>query len=478
MHVDRINEIGDSSVPAFRWQPPIDIDMVLRQAGAEARDRYDRKEVIRAQGGSVKPEPVKIIYTFFNDSEDRYVAVFSGNVKYDPRPVYVPGEKQILYESDWSLSFNLAEDFLAGVERTTNKGDLFRIMSTLGEIVKDFVGRLKISGYEISQIFIGARSDDSEMSTRPDASSRRSRLYREYLKKGIKGIPGTWSVLEPSAGSNDGFRIVPGNWYGSGVLKKESQGPSRPDSVLTYSDFLQEREIRSSLIKHLHECNRVPMIDLRKIPEDLALWESLSKYPELDRILTKAQKEGSNLLIADFVPEIEALVDKFSQSGQSGGSAPFTAGAIVETIRKMLAHEPLGDGVMCTDDEWNDLTIYGDEGGYQNNRLSSVFKAGKDGKPYYLNAIAFKPVDKDYTFTGHSVAMAEGSKEIIGSSQYIKSLPFQPKTFTIDVHEKEYRRSEDGTLVEEQGGGWWESWLADPKQLDEVWNYYDKKVKR
>lgn len=207
--------------------------------------------------------------------------------------------------------------------------------------------------------------------------------------------------------------------------------------------------------------------------------ESYSKYPELNRLLSDAEKSGSTLLIADFVPEIEALVDKFGQSGQSGSSAPFTAGAIVSVIKKMLAHEPLGDGINCTDDEWNDISdiegVNEGTGLFQNNRLSSVFKEGKDGKPYYLDAIVFKPVGKDYAFTGNSVGMTEDSEETVGSSQYIKSLPFQPKTFTIDVHEKEYKKLKDGTLVEEEGGGWWETWLADPKQLDEVWEYYDQK---
>lgn len=48
----------------------------------------------------------------------------------------------------------------------------------------------------------------------------------------------------------------------------------------------------------------------------------------------------------------------------------------------------------------------------------------------------------------------------------------------IDVQEKEYRKLKDGSLVEEDGGGWWESWLADPKQLEEVWEYYNKKEKK
>lgn len=229
-----------------------------------------------------------------------------------------------------------------------------------------------------------------------------------------------------------------------------------------------ESKLEYAIIKALHE--GVKMTQVESLNE--------SKYPELKRMLDNAQKEGKTPLIADFVPEIEALVDKFGQSGQSGGSAPFTAGAIVDTIKKMLAREPLGEGIMCTEDEWNDCSMYEDAapgtGTYQNNRLSSVFKQGKDGKPYFLNAIVFKPIGKDYTFTGNSVALTEGSEETIGSMHYIKSLPFQPKTFVIDVEEKEYRKLEDGSLVEEEGGGWWESWLADPKHLDQVWEYYEK----
>ena len=239
--------------------------------------------------------------------------------------------------------------------------------------------------------------------------------------------------------------------------------------IKTLDTFIGESLVRKYLIKFLHE--GVKMVEVQSINES-------SKYPELKRLLNNAKKEGKELLIAEFVPEIEALVDKFGNSGQSGGSAPFTAGAIVDTIKKMLAREPLGEGIMCTDDEWNDISIYEDEkpgkGSFQNNRLSSVFKEGKAGRPYYLNSIVWKPVGKDYTFTGR-VSLAEGSNEEIGSMHYIKNLPFQPKTFVIDVEEKEYRKLKDGTLVEEEGGGWWESWLANPSQLDQVWEYYDKK---
>ena len=242
--------------------------------------------------------------------------------------------------------------------------------------------------------------------------------------------------------------------------------------ITPLTDFINESLIKGRLIKILHEGVRMTS------SETLSLITE-SKYPELKRMLDKAKEEGKELLIAEFVPEIEALVDKFGESGQSGGSAPFTAGAIIDTLKKMFAHEPLGEGILGTDDEWMSLSQFGDKESYQNNRLSSVFKEGVDGRPYFLDAIVFKPVGKDYSFTGNSIMISEGSHETIGSRQYVKAFPFQPKTFVIDVHEKEYRKLKDGSLVEEDGGGWWESWLADPSQLDQVWEYYDRmKIKK
>lgn len=242
--------------------------------------------------------------------------------------------------------------------------------------------------------------------------------------------------------------------------------------IKSLTTFINESLIKRRLIEVLHE--GVKMIPIGLITE--------SKYPELKMMLDKAKEKGETLLVADFVPEIEALVDKFNDSGQSGGSAPFTAGAIVSTIKKMLAREPLGEGLYGTDDEWGDISdiegVSKGTGSFQNKRLSSVFKEGKEGKPYYIDAIVFKPIGKDYTFTSGGVMMTEGSEETVCSSQYIKSFPFQPKTFVIDVHEKEYRKLKDGSLVEEEGGGWWESWLANPDQLDQVWEYYDKKERK
>lgn len=235
-----------------------------------------------------------------------------------------------------------------------------------------------------------------------------------------------------------------------------------------FRDFVNEskleKEIEMFVIKSLKEGTR--FVKTGVLNEGMV---DKAQY-ELERIVNNS--EGTPI-IKEFIPEVMALVNKFAESGQSGASAPFVSGVIVNVLKKLLSHEPLG-GIQNTEDEWNNLVDYGDPSLYQNNRLSSVFKDSKDGKPYYLYAITFVPVGKNYGFSG-SVGMSEGSEDKIGSSHYIKEFPFDPKTFTIDVHEKEYKKLEDGTMIEEPGGGWWESWIADPSQLDEVWAYYDKK---
>ena len=237
--------------------------------------------------------------------------------------------------------------------------------------------------------------------------------------------------------------------------------------IKLFEQFIQdetETEIKSQLVKLLHA--GVKMIPVSRINEGSV---DHAKY-ELDRMINKATSKGETPIVQEFVPEIMALVQKFADSGQSGGSAPFTSGALVQTLQKLLAQEPLG-GVDNDPDEWGDEASYGS---FQNHRLSSVFKETKDSRPYYLNAIVFVPEGKEYGYTSGGVMMEEGSEETVGSFQYIKSFPFEPKTFKITVHEKEYRKLKDGTLIEEAGGGWWESWLADPKQLDQVWEYYDR----
>lgn len=180
-------------------------------------------------------------------------------------------------------------------------------------------------------------------------------------------------------------------------------------------------------------------------------------------ILKKTVKDA---IIMPFKDEILALVDKFGESGQSGGSAPYTAEAISQAVKKLCLQKPICP-ITGIDDEWFEH----DDGHFQNTRLSSIFKKTKDGKPYYLDAIVFEGQNGS-AFTSNSVKLKDGS--VLKSRQFIK-LPFNPKTFYIDVIETEWADKEE--TVKKEGGGWWTSVVKDESQLKEIFKYYNKNGK-
>lgn len=173
---------------------------------------------------------------------------------------------------------------------------------------------------------------------------------------------------------------------------------------------------------------------------------------ELD-ILTESSIDPNNRpIIEPFRAEILALVEKFGKSGQSGGSAPYTASAISEAVKKLCLQEPICP-ITGEESEWSN-EISGKEL-YQNNRCSALFKSNED--VYYLDAIVWK-TQKGSTWSG-TAKMENGTT--VYSRQFVKSFPFKPKTFTVDVIEKEVSKDN------------WEFHVKDEEQLKEVFEYYD-----
>ena len=181
-------------------------------------------------------------------------------------------------------------------------------------------------------------------------------------------------------------------------------------------------------------------------------------------------------IVTPFAKEILALCEAFGNSGQSGGSAPYTASAISQAVKKLLLHEPICD-VTGHENEWVDVSeAYGGNKTYQNNRCSALFKDGIENKAHYLDAIVWKGVEEYDTFTG-GVYIDDKDFEFIRSSQFVK-FPFKPKTFYIDVVRvpisKEEAEQRDLHYIEDRFGECYYTILKDPKQLDEVFKYYDK----
>lgn len=176
-------------------------------------------------------------------------------------------------------------------------------------------------------------------------------------------------------------------------------------------------------------------------------------------------KERPNDILVPFRDEVVSLCRKFLDSGQSGGSAPYVASVVTQAVKKLMLFEVLTP-LMGGDVEW--VAVGRDENGFdifQNNRDSRVFKRGKDGRPYFTEAIVFD--DGSCRLFSGSVKFKD---ETIGSFQYIKSFPFVPKTFYVDVYD--IRSSGDGFL--DENGDSWVHLVKDESQLRGVFEYYDK----
>jgi len=151
------------------------------------------------------------------------------------------------------------------------------------------------------------------------------------------------------------------------------------------------------------------------------------------------------------------LIEVFINQGHSGMSAPL----VIDLFSKLANYEPL-QPITGKDEEWT-LLDYGDDLKYQNKRDSGLFKDAND-RVAYINAL-IKKCPNGLCWSGPLYMTREdaiNNTNMIRSSLEIKEFPFTPKTFYIDVLEEEVKPDD------------WIMWVKDPKQLDEVWEYYKK----
>lgn len=166
-------------------------------------------------------------------------------------------------------------------------------------------------------------------------------------------------------------------------------------------------------------------------------------------------------LVLEFKDEILAVIRKFGESGQSGGSAPYVSRVISDSIQKLCMFMPLSD-IEDNEEDWKNVSemMGGENTWYQHKRLSSVFK--KNGKCDYLEAVIFRGEEDYDTFSGRV--------EDVTSSLAIKNFPFRPKTFYIDVTRELNTTDPDRVSC---GSGDYLYKIKDRNQLKEVFEYYD-----
>lgn len=177
----------------------------------------------------------------------------------------------------------------------------------------------------------------------------------------------------------------------------------------------------------------------------MSLIEHAKHELELSGIFDKDADYGGAL--AESVME---LIEVFSKQGHSG----FSADMISDLFNKLSRFKPISP-LTGKDEEWCEIG----DGMFQNKRNSAVFKDGKDGKAYYINAYV-KKTPSGSCWSGR-IDLKDGRS--VGKC-YIKDFTKMP-TITIDVLEKEIKKGD------------WEMWIENESQLEKLAKYYDFEIK-
>lgn len=169
-------------------------------------------------------------------------------------------------------------------------------------------------------------------------------------------------------------------------------------------------------------------------------------------ILRKNSEE--ELIIEDFIPEIDSIIEKFSKQGHSGMSASFYSKILGSTIEKLLMFDTISP---IYDEDWKKTSF----GSIQNKRCGSLFKDKEDSQAYFGSAIIWKEENDDFgSYTGN----VDG----ISSSQYVR-FPFTEQKFHIDII-RVYDTKEN---VIKSG----KNWSQDTYSKKGVTKYYTTKIK-
>jgi hypothetical protein len=138
----------------------------------------------------IKNTQLLVVYTFTTEDGDQYVVKFKSSYSQ-------PNNYNLSFYPGTSASEKAEDD---KIDDITNKGDLFKILSTVVSVVKNFISNNKnVSGIS----WIGVNSD------KEGADKQRDLLYNAYLQKNINQFP-NWKIL-PGTSSTKLKKITPNN---------------------------------------------------------------------------------------------------------------------------------------------------------------------------------------------------------------------------------------------------------------------------
>ena len=212
-----VNEIGDASAKAFNWKED------------DNTSRKMKKLVERVLKMEINEyERDRFVYIFENDNGQKYRVYFEGFVqRIDPGFSFgIPNKEESSlqkYDSVFTLAFDTEEGYLSfdpnRKEQDTNRGETFRIMSTVTEIAFDFLEKAEKVGYPVKAVKFTGKGDDG--GDDGISTTKRGRMYLMYVKKQLRNLKtkSNYTAMNTKIQDVDGVEIRLGKWTGGNVIK-------------------------------------------------------------------------------------------------------------------------------------------------------------------------------------------------------------------------------------------------------------------
>ena len=178
-------------------------------------------------------------------------------------------------------------------------------------------------------------------------------------------------------------------------------------------------------------------------------------------IMRKSVEDGDSLVIEPYVEAIRKVCESFNAENPVGYTSSVAANILATTMKAVLNFQILSP-LEGTDEEWRLLDK--DTNLKQNIRDTAVFKEST-GECVYSNSIVWITKENTDRFIG----VIDG----VSSVNVIKSFPFMPKTFYIEVDRTE--SNEEDENAENHGDGFFVYNIKNKEDINEVFNYYKQK---
>ena len=229
--VQPVNEIGDASAKPFSWKPSTDVKKKMKALFNNVQKIGNNKHLTQT-----------FTYTFKNDEGVEYTAYFNGWMQHKNAFSFGgPVSPLQQYDSSFNFGYNLTSDYKKSVERETNMGEHFKIMSTVIEIAIDFMRNAEDSGYPVKTLVFTGKGDDG---SEGGMDTRRGRMYMTFLQKQLKnlGTKTPYTAMPYTSDGVQGVKLEWGDWTGPATIAKSNEAFEYGDHLLTDPDGVQFKD--------------------------------------------------------------------------------------------------------------------------------------------------------------------------------------------------------------------------------------------